>query len=785
VVNLILDKEFTGLRGSAQYGISQRGDNEEMLFTLAGGTSFGGGRGHIVAGVEYADNKGMGDCYTRDWCAQSFNTISNPTPQLNGFARQILLPNTRPSSSTFDGIITSGVLRGTTFDANGNPVAHDYGAFFGTPPTFANNGIFQSGGSRDEVNGFYNNFPQVAPVERLSSLVSLGYDLTDNIRFTAEGSYGKINSSTLGAASRNIGNITIQRDNAYLPTSLRNQLVTANQTSFSMGRISQDIGIPQASVSRETYRAVAGLEGNFGDRVKWDAYYQYGQTNYSAEVTRTQITDKFARAVDAVDQGLFQNGVANGNIVCRSTLTDPTNPRVAGCLPLNLFGQNRFNPAAADYAYGTSSQTTRLTQHVAALNLQADLFDLPGGAFSVATGGEYRVEKADGTADADSSALRFLTSPGQAISGPAIRIKEGYVEAAAPILKDVPGFYSLTLNGALRVTDYSTSGAVTSWKLGAVWEPVDFLRLRATRSRDIRAPNFFELYAPLSTSFSFLTDPQQGGGSFLTSVLFGGNTTLKPEIADTLTLGGVLSPGGGFRLSADYFNITVNDTVGSLGAQVIIDRCQSGAQQFCALITRTQAGVLNTVNNSNLNILQLKTRGIDAEISYQTRLSGVDLTIRSLGTYVFDLITVDGTGASVDRAGMNGMPVSGPSGRPTFASTTDFTLSNGRLTGTMQVRYISSGVYNPVLIGPHQAGYAPTLPNSISNNYVSDEWRLNFNMQYDIVQRDNLKIQLFGVINNLLDQDPPNALPSSFGVTNPVLYDVIGRSFKFGARFSY
>jgi iron complex outermembrane receptor protein len=784
VVNILIDTQLQGLRGSVQYGISQQNDNEEFFATLAGGTQFADGRGHIVLGAEYSDSKGVGDCYTRDWCSVSYNTISNPTPQTNGLARQVLLPNTRTSTSNFGGLITSGVLRGTTFRPDGSSFAHDYGTFFGTGPTFANGGIFQSGGSADPVNGFYNNFPLVAPVERIVGFGHVKFDISDNLQIFAEGSYGQVNSATLGAASRNTGNITIQRDNAFLPADLRARLVTANQTSFSFGRVSNDIGPPVADVQRETYRGVVGLSGSFGSTFKWDAYYQYGRTNYSQDTTNTQITDNFARAVDAVDQGLFQTGVANGNIVCRSTLTQPTNPLVAGCRPLNLFGENRFSQAAVAYAYGTASQRTSLTQHVAALNVQGDLFELPGGSFSVAAGAEYRVEDAEGTADPISTALRFITSPGQAITGPAIKVKEAYLEAAAPLLADVPFFYSLSLNGAVRITDYSTSGSVTSWKVGGVWEPAEGLRIRATRSRDIRAPNFFELNAPISTSFQFLTDPRNSG-SFLTSVQLGGNPNLVPEVADTFTIGAVISPARNVSLSVDYYDISLDGAVSTLGGQIIVNRCQAGATELCNLITRDAGGLLSSVRNVNLNLNSLKTRGVDAEFSYTTELSGVGISVRALGTYVLDLITIDGTGTSVNRAGMNGGPVSQPSGLPTFTGSLTLGLSAKPISAAMQIRYISSGVYNATQIGPHQQGYSPTLANSISDNSVDEEWRLNFNVQYDLFERGNTKVQLFGVINNLFNQDPPNDLPSSFGVTNPVLYDVIGRSFKFGVRFAY
>jgi outer membrane receptor protein involved in Fe transport len=786
VVNLILDTKLDGFRGSLQGGLSERGDYGELFATGAWGSSFAGGRGHFVIGGEYADNQGTGDCYSRAWCAESYNTISNPTPQLNGLARQILLPNTRTSTSSFGGLITSGVLRGTEFASDGSFFKHDYGTFYGTPPTYANGGIFQAGGSADPVNGFYNNFPLVVPVERLATLAHASYEISDAIEIFAEGSYGRVKSGTLGAASRNTGNITIQRDNAYLPDALEAQLVNANQTSFSFGRVSNDIGAPIATTKRETWRVLAGAKGDIGSRWKWDAYAQYGRTDYKLRTSRTQIIDNFARAVDAVDEGEFLNGVKNGNIVCRVALTNPAlavDPITGACRPLNLFGQNRFDPAAVAYAYGTVAQDTKLTQAVFAANVQGDLFDLPAGPLSIAVGGEYRVEDAEGTADPISTALRFLTGPGSGITGPAIKVKEAYAEVAVPLLKDSPLGRLLSVDGAVRVTDYSTSGSVTSWKVGGVYEPIELVRFRVTRSRDIRAPNFFELYAPLSTSFQFLTDPQNSG-SFLTSVFLGGNPALKPEVADTFTGGIVLSPTSRLRLSADYFDIKLKGAISTLGGQVIVNRCDQGATEFCSLIARDSGGLLSSVRNVNLNLNTLKTRGVDIEGAYGLPLGSGDLSFRLLGTYTFNLSTIDATGLSVDRAGMNGGPVSQPSGMPNFTGSGFVTYSQGPFSGTVQLRYVSSGVYNATLIGPHQKGYSPTLANSISDNFVGDEWRVNLNVQYDIVNDGRRKMQIFGVINNLFDRSPPNDLPSSFGVTNPVLYDTIGRSYKAGLRFT-
>lgn len=773
VVNLILDTGFEGIRGSIQSGISQRGDAKDFSATLAGGTPFADGRGHIIAGGEYQNSRGLGDCYTRDWCAVGYNSVSNPTPQANGLARILLLPNTRTATSSFGGLITSGPLRGTEFGPNGTTFQHDYGTYYGTGPTFANGGLFQSGGGADPVNGFYNNYPLYAPVERYSTLAHATFDLSDKIQVFAEGSYAHVDSSFVALASRNTGNITIQRDNAFLPADIVTRLTAANAPSFSFGRIANDIGPFTANVDRETYRAATGISGTLDRGWKWDASYQYGRTNYHALNQGLQITDNFARAVDAVRD-------VNGKIVCRSTLTTPGN----GCQPLNLFGQNQFSQAAVDYAYGSSEQSTRLTQQVAGANLNGDLFDLPGGPLSFAVGGEYRIEDVVGTADALSVAQRFANSPGVPISGPALKVKEGYVEFGAPLITDRTFFHSLALNGAARITDYSTSGSVTTWKIGGVWEPTEFLRLRGTRSRDIRAPNFFELYSPTSSSFQFVTDPQRGNGSFLTPIQIGGNIALRPEIANTLTAGVVFSAGRRFQLSADYYDIDLAGAISTLGAQVIVTRCAAGSTESCGLVSRDTAGAITSIANINLNLGGLKTRGLDVEASGRTTLGGGDLSLRVLGTYIFDLTTIDVSGNEVDRAGMNGSPVSQPSGVPRFQGNAALTWSDERFSATVQARYVHSGVYNATLIGPGQRGYDPTLSNSISDNKVGAATYVNLNTSYRVVSDENRTVELFAVVNNLFDRDPPNNLPSSFGPTNPVLYDVVGRAFKFGVRFT-
>ncbi|WP_137679947.1 TonB-dependent receptor plug domain-containing protein [Aurantiacibacter suaedae] len=774
VVNLILDTSLQGIRGSAQLGVSDQSDNTELSVSLAGGTSFANGRGRVVAGVDYVDNKGTGDCYSRDWCSLSYNTVSNPLVDptdpsqgrvLANAPATLILPNARTATATINGQIIGGPLAGTEVRSDGTLFQHDPGIFYGA-------GIFQSGGGDPQL-AFYQNFPISSPSERLNSFAHLEYDVSDAITWFLEGSFSKVSANTIGAQRRDLGPRVITRDNPFIPDSLAAQMDAASLDSVRVARIWNDLGPQQGTVDREIYRGVTGVKADFGGSFTLDAYYQYGQTNYSQRGYNTNINQNMIFALDVVTDP------ATGNPICRAVLAG--NPAAAGCEPLNIFGNGSPSAAAADYVSGTVEQDTTLRQHVASVAVQGSLFELPGGSLAVATGIEYRADEAQGTADPISTSLGFYTGPGAPISGD-VNVWEGFVEVVAPVTD------MIELNGAVRLTDYSTSGSVTTWKVGADFAPTDWLRFRATRSRDIRAPNIFELFGPLQSSFQSVNDPENGSAQVLTSVLLGGNPDLEPEKADTWTAGVVLQPRlgpGNLRLSVDYYDIQLEGAVSTLGAQVLVDRCSAGSAELCQFIDRDGAGMITAIRNFNLNLNTLITRGWDVEASYRLPLGNGDLTLRGLATIVDDLTTVDSTGISQDRAGMNGSPVSQPSGVPRYILNGYLTYAAEPFTAQLQVRHIAPGAYNTSLVGPGDEGYDPLLPNSINDNHI-DAWTyVNLNASYDVWRDGDRNVQLFGVINNLFDKDPPVDAPSSFGPTNNVLYDVVGRYYRVGVRFRY
>ncbi|WP_191229303.1 TonB-dependent receptor domain-containing protein [Aurantiacibacter xanthus] len=774
VVNLILNTNLQGIRASIQGGITEQGDNEELALSLAGGTGFAGGRGRVVAGIDYVDNQGSGDCYSRDWCALSYNTISNPFVDPNdpskgrvlaGSPATLIMPNARTATATVNGQIIGGPLAGTEFRPDGTLFKHDAGTYYGA-------GIFQSGGGDPQL-AFYENFPMSSPSERLNVFSHLEYDVSDAITWFAEGSFSKVSANTIGAQLRDLAPRVITRDNPFIPDALATQMDAANLSSVRVSRIWNDLGAQTGTVDRKIYRGVTGIKADLGGSFTLDAYYQFGQTDYKQRSYNANIKQNTIFALDAVTDPV------SGDPICRAVLLG--NPAAEGCEPLNIFGNGSPSAAAAAYVNGTAMQDTTLKQHVASVAVQGSLFQLPGGSLGVATGVEYRSDDAQGTADPISTALGFYSGPGAPISG-SVDVWEGFVEVVAPVTDMVE------LNGAVRVTDYSTSGSVTTWKVGADFAPTDWLRFRATRSRDIRAPNIFELFGPLQNSFQSVNDPENGNAQVLASVLLGGNANLEPEKADSWTAGVVLQPRlgpGTLRFSLDYYDIQLDGAVSTLGAQVLVDRCSGGSAELCQFVDRNASGEITTIRNFNFNLDTLITRGWDIEASYRIPAGNGDVTLRGLATIVDDLITVDSTGKEQDRAGMNGSPVSQPSGVPRYILNGYVTYTTDPFTAQLQVRHISAGAYNTSLVGPGDEGYDPMRGNSINDNHIGGWTYFNLNASYDVWSKGDSRLQLFGVVNNLFDKDPPVDAPSSFGPTNNVLYDVLGRSYRLGVRFSY
>jgi outer membrane receptor protein involved in Fe transport len=367
-----------------------------------------------------------------------------------------------------------------------------------------------------------------------------------------------------------------------------------------------------------------------------------------------------------------------------------------------------------------------------------------------------------------------------------------------PLAKDLFLARDLQLNGAVRRTQYerSSSGSsssvdATTWKVGGTWTPLDWVRLRATKSRDIRAPNVAELYGPTTAGFAILNDPARGGAQTNPATLSGANPNLNPEVADTETYGIVFQPQlegalGRVQLSVDYFEILMSGAIGTLGSQTIVTRCFQGATEFCSLITRDAANgnVITLVKDVALNVNKQITRGVDVEVGYKQPLGAAgDLDLRLLANFVADLKTIDTAGVT-ERAGQTGMRGGVNPGMPDYTLDAMVTWKRGPAQATLHGRYIPDGLYNPLFVGPENPTFSNNLGNSTNTNAVPSALYLDLSGQYAVASFGNGSLTVYGAINNLTDKDAPR-IPGTNGSGNNVLFDVTGRAYKLGMRYKF
>lgn len=791
VINLRLDTHLQGIKAVAGYGITNRDDGENYTFQLAGGTSFAEGRGHVVVGGEYNKDKGTGGCYTRNFCGNEVGDLTG-TPGFQGRPAHNIVTGMRTSSLTPGGVITGyisasdpnntrvpargSVLGGIQFAPDGSPTEFVYGQYAGA--------LFMQGGSGEGLNAFFGDPLLSIPVERYNAFAHAEYEFSPAFTGFIEASYGHVEGFTRGPEIRDANNTLIHIDNPFLPDSIKDIMVDNGYESIVIGKLGTDFGNIDSTSTRDTYRIVAGGEGEIADGWNWDAHIQYGKTDYAQVSVNNRITARYAKAIDAVDVG-------NGP-VCRVNADANPNNDDPACVALNILGQGQWSDAAKNYAFGTTYLNNEYTQLSGALNVQGTLFDNWAGPVVFATGVEARRNTLDIQVDPIAAANGFYVF-NQTPSSGETSVIEGYAEIGVPLLTDSPLGESLELNAAIRQAHYTNSSPTsdgkfdaTTWKVGATYRPVDAVMLRATYSRDFRAPNAVELFtSPLAGQGAFYDPFKQG--EYFTRTLTGGNINLKPETAKTFTAGLTIQPEGalsGLRFSLDYYDISVRDAIGTLSAPAILNSCfaSNGTADICSLITRNDQGLLDTISLLYVNVNQQKLRGIDVELGYNIPFGeekSLDLRVLATRTLKFNSSAVVDpiSGKPANRAGDNG-----PSGMPSWVIDGFASLDLGRLGLSLQGRYLSAGKVDATLVGPEDDGYDITKTYSINVNRVPSRFYTNIGVTFDLIETEGKTVELFANVNNVFDVQPP---PFWNGNNNAVFYDNVGRRYRMGVRANF
>ncbi|TIX48829.1 TonB-dependent receptor domain-containing protein [Alteraurantiacibacter aquimixticola] len=843
VVNIILDKDLTGLRAQADFTRTDAGDGYEYHASAAFGTEFAGGRGHFVFGGEYQQTDAIGNCSEeRGWCSERYGLFTNTGYATNGLPHYIIGPQAYSANQSLTGVLVpctvfagacinvpevSGDLM--QFNADGTELIPFNRGFHSTGAGFFG---FRQDGDDEFSAGAYDGTTLRPEVERYTLLGHATYELGSNIELFLEGSYahsaavnpvatGAIGPYALEIFDRGYVGFRVFNDNAFLPAEAA-ALIGPAGAGFGRNMLSEQSA--RNETNNSTWRALGGLEGELGGGWIWDAYFSHGENKNDQHLFHNVVAPFLTFALDAVQTdggivcGVDVPGRINPNTGAPYTADDVAYANSAGpCVPLNLFGIGNADPAAVDYAFRTLEELSTIKQDVAAVNVAGDLFDGFGaGAVKLAAGAEWRRETVNVTHDLENTPFYndFTLSYGLDYGGN-IQVLEGYAELIVPVFENGALGRYFELDLAARGTSNKAKGTAgeyagetassefVTWKVSALWDVTDWLRFRATRSRDVRAPQFRELFQTYNRTvggpFGSVANPWNDGLTDAATITTGGNVGLEPEKADTWTVGVVLTPQGGalsgFRFSADWYEITIKDAIAGppsgIGAANIVAQCFAGAQEFCDLMEGEGTDDITAITNTAANLQGFTTRGVDFEAAYNMPLGAESsLNVRVLASLLYDQLFSTGLGSPVyNYAGQTGPTAAFGTFNtsPKWQGNAFATYQNGPATLTLQMRYIGSGRYATLTgsggpaVDPSDAGYDSTNPNSISDNKVEAAAYFNLSGSFEITD----EIEMFGSINNLLDKDPVIAPGGNGFPTNPVYFDTFGRTYRIGARVRF
>lgn len=783
VVNFVLDKQFTGIKGEVAGGMTSYRDNKNYQLGLAGGFGFAQGRGHVLLSGEVVQKDGVVvGIGNRKWGRQSLGYVTNPAygtgaGQTTTVPQRLLRYQVGIANGMDGGIIATGPLFGTAFGPGGVP----YKLNMATLQTAAN----FVGGDWKATNGILDRAASLdASESRQSVYTRASYDVTDSFSVYASAAWS--HSYTFSNCCNNYfyGNAGVIRlENPFIPAETRAQMVSLGLTTITIGSTNFDLPLFATPNDHFVNRYVVGANGTidmFGDSWSWDTYFQIGRSRNDIRATGVVSRTRYTQAVDAVRHP------TTGQIVCRSTLTNPGN----GCQPYNLMGIGVTSQATKDWLDSSSQLNQRFLQHAAEGTLRGEPFETWAGPVSVAFNAAYRLEKVNGTTDAlsllnDHWGGNYFANAGK------YDVLEGAMEAVVPLAKGSDFAEAWDANFAVRATNYSTSGYVTTWAVGTTYSPVDDLRFRITRSRDIRAPNLGELYRSGGGAAGNLFDPVANAVISNVRSFTTGNPNLTPEIGDTLGLGVVLQPTflEGFQASVDYWTIKLQEVIGNVPNADILLQCFAGATQFCSLIERNADGSLYQIRSAPINFALQRTRGLDFEMSYSLPLADLsedwngNVRAHALLTRYLENYQDRRLAPPVDSVGQN---TSGGVPRWRLNATLNYSLDP--LSVTLTARAVSSGTNNAAWVACTSGCPVSTANNpTVDDNYLPGGFWLDASMNYKFVLGEETEMEFFFNAKNLLNKDAVElgVFPSPYFQQNyePRNYDSLGRVYRMGVRF--
>ena len=777
VVNLITDRNFSGFEADVQTG-EYLSHNDGS--STAAGIKFGGGNGrsHFVVSASYRDEGGI---ETADRKRSAFPTPNATTCDVPGTlcssftpqGRFILGPQFDFASITLnDGVLNDGGANKPVFNPD-DPASGDFHAF--------------TAADRFNYNGPGFNFLRT-PNERVNIFASARHGLTDGIEVFATFSYSNRQSHTkaapeplyLGSGAGNpiLESFVVHRDNPYNPFGV--DLSIADGTMIFMGRRPLESGGRLFYQDTDTYFATIGAQGEFafGERpIYWELYGSYGDNQGFQEKENSHNGAKLLIAL-------------GDPAICAAT---------PGCVPFNFFGGQGPDGAGSitqemlDWVTYTQRDYSEQTLKNFAFNVSGEIFTLPAGAVGFAAGMEHRDHGGSFSPDPIAASGDTAGIPSGPTSG-AFDVLEYYGELSVPLLDNGSQYWEV--NGAVRISDYSTVGSEWTYKASTLFRPLERLSLRGSYSTGFRAPYIGELFGGAAREDFTFTDPCSdvlalAGGreapapaniqsncaalgvpaSYVQpnpqlSAISAGNEFLDPETSDSFTAGAVWSSSfdsnwvARLTASFDYYDLKINDAVqGRDPSDVLVACVNTLAAEFCDLTPRSANGVLGVIDNQLQNLGGIDSSGFDLALAYSSPdwpVGQIDITFNAtfLSDYEETTVNINGSETVSDLGGTHTNETF-QRAFPDWRWVTTLDWSKNRWGTTLAFRWTDSMTLSD--------------GNKVDSAMFAD-LRLSYRLS---LFGDGLTVTMG--FNNLFDENPPVCFPCSVIGMSQVVHDLPGR----------
>lgn len=734
VVNIIMRRDFDGLQLKAGYGESSRGDLPNREYSITVGNAHE--TGSYVFNASYRSSGGnvISDrpvSLDPDWRALGGRNFRDEAPLVGAF-KPVDPANAFGAGNPFY-IIRDGVSQVSSAD-DLRPMVYPGTS---TPLSSGNDGI-----------NYWDYESSASEISQLNLWFSGRQQVADTVDLFLEASYS--NRTSLGFLAPDYvdpsSSLVISALNSYNPFGFD---VIGIRTISELG-----VGNTRMNdVDSKLHRIVAGLEGYFGNNWTWDASANY------------QKLSQFTYGGRQLDIAKLQRAVGDPAL-CAA---------VAGCVEVNMFG----GPGSITEEMLHSITSDRFTDIDAELksvvaNFAGTAFEIATGDVNIAVGVEYREETyeqyQDNAPDKQTPTPPFLP--------PTRRIGEIYAETSVPVLRDAPLAKSLDIDAAIRYSHYNAFGSTTNPKVGIKWRPVDDLLVRASWGTGFRAPTFTEANSTQSRGYRPVTDPCYTAeyaslpgcngrqpvtvltGTWVTT---GGNPDLRPETAETITVGAVWTPSWNPRLSAtvDVFRIEKEDIIGAADVDYIIMENARG-NGFAGQVVRNANNEIIDVFAIRDNLLDQSISGVDLGVEYSTETHGWgDLHMRADATYLESYkLSPSPDQPAVERVGTYTTALGTI---PHWKATGRLTWSRDNLSATWGVRYVQ-GVRND----------ASLLVNG-------ERLRASSYLQHDVAMTyhfESIGLKVTAAVENVADRMPPWLEGNYFNGFDNLTFNSRGRFYS-------